>query len=250
MRYVLCSFLIAAIHNVSFAQVVNIETQRIQSDTIGWLGSAGTNFLFEKNAIEVLNISANAHVEYKSSKSLYLLLGNYNLLKGGGQTLNNNLFYHLRYNYKLNKWLRWEIFTQLQENSVTGIKLRLLTGTGPRFKLFRNKQLALYAATSAMYEYEKEKTTPVVYHRDLRSSSYFSLNYHPSPNAEFITTFFYQPLFDNLSDYRMLNEIRIKLKVVNHFSFTANWHYLYDSRPAANSPGLNYSISNGIEYDF
>jgi putative salt-induced outer membrane protein YdiY len=250
MRYIICSFLIATLHQVSFAQIVNIESQRIQSDTTGWFGNIATSFLFEKNATQVLNISANAHVEFKTSKNLYLFLANYTLLKGSGETLNDNLFYHLRYNHKINSWLRWEVFTQLQQNNVTGIKLRLLAGTGPRFKISGSKNVALYAATASMYEYEKEKTVPTIYHRSLRNSSYFSFNYKLSENAELIGTIFYQPLFSNFSDYRILNEVSIKFKFVKHFSFTASWYYLYDSRPANGIPKLSYSISNGIQYDF
>lgn len=250
MRYIICGFVIALIHKASFAQIVNTESQRIQSDTTGWLGNIGTSFLFQKNAVQVLNVGATAHVEYKSKKSLYLFLVNYNFLKGDGQTLDNNFFYHLRYNYKLNGWLRWEVFTQLQQNSINGIKLRLLAGSGPRFKLFRSKHVALYAATAAMYEYEEEQTLPVIYHRDLRSSSYVSITYNPTKNAEIISTLFYQPLYRNFSDYRVLNEISLNFKFVKHFSFNASWYYLYDSRPAANSPKLNYSISNGITYGF
>ncbi len=234
----------------SFAQIVNIESQRLQSDTTGWFGNLGTGFLFEKNAVKVINMHATAHVEYKTVKSLYLFLVNYNLLEGNGQTLNNNLFYHLRYNYKVNKWLRWEVFTQLQQNSVTGIRLRLLAGTGPRFKLRRTKKFSLYTGTSAMYEYEKERTTPVIYHRDLRSNNYVSCTYKPSENSELIATVFYQPLFSSISDYRILNEISIKFKFIKHVSFTTGWYYLYDSRPAAHTPELNYSISNGIEFTF
>ncbi len=250
MRYIICSFLIATLHKIAFAQIVNIESQRIQSDTTGWFGNVGTTFLFEKNAVQILNINANAHVELKTNKSLYLFLVSYSFLKGSGETLNNNLFYHLRYNYKINKWLRWEVFTQLQQNSVTGIKLRFLAGTGPRFKLAGDKHLALYAATASMYEHEKEQTSPSVTHSNLRSSSYLSFNYKPSENAELVCTVFYQPLFSNFSDYRVLNEISIKFKFVKHFSFTAGWNYLYDSQPAAGIPKLNYSISNGIQYDF
>ncbi|MDQ6762337.1 MAG: DUF481 domain-containing protein [Bacteroidota bacterium] len=250
MRHIIGIIFLTTIYNVSLAQIVNVESQRIQSDTTGWFGNAGTNFLFEKNAVKVININAVAHVEYKTAKSLYLFLVNYNLLEGNGQTLNNNLFYHLRYNYKINKWLRWEAFTQLQKNNVTGIKLRWLAGTGPRFKLANSKKNSLYAGTSAMYEYEKEQTDPAIYHRDLRSSNYVSLSYKPSENAELIGTVFYQPLFHNLNDCRVLNEIRIKLQFAKHFSSTTGWDYLYDSKPAANTPSLNYSISNGIEFSF
>ncbi len=232
------------------AQIVNVESQRLQSDTTGWLGSFGSNFLFEKNAVQILNVNLNAHVEYKTKKSLYLFLGNYNLLKGSGQTLSDNVFYHLRYNYKINKWLRWEVFTQLQQNNITGIDLRMLAGTGPRFKLSRTKKLSFYTATAAMYEYEKEITTPPVYHRNIRSSSYFTVTYKPAENTELVGTVFYQPLYSNFGDYRILNEISAKFKIIKHLSFTAGWYYLYDSKPAASTPKLNYSISNGIEYDF
>jgi hypothetical protein len=249
-RFIICGLLIISVHKGSFAQIVNIESQRIQSDTTGWLGNIGASFLFEKNVVKVITIGANAHVEYKTPKSLYLFLINYNLLKGDGQTFNNNLFYHLRYNYKINKWLRWELFSQLQQNSVTGIKLRLLAGSGPRFKITGSKHISLYAGTAAMYEYEKEQTSPPVYHHDVRSSNYASLTYNPFKNTELIGTFFYQPLFSNFSDYRILNEISVKFKFVKHLSFTTAWYYLYDSRPAASTPKLNYSISNGIEYDF
>jgi hypothetical protein len=172
------------------------------------------------------------------------------LLKGSGQTLSDNLFYHLRYNYKINKWLRWEVFTQLQQNSVTGIDLRLLAGTGPRFKLKGTKQFSLYTATAAMFEYEKETTTPAIYHRNIRSSSYITATYKPNSNAEFTGTVFYQPLYNNFNDYRILNELSAKFKIIKHLSFTAAWYYLYDNMPAASTPKLNYSISNGIEYDF
>jgi len=249
MRFIFISCVIS-LPFLASAQIINVESQRLQSDTIGWLGNFGSNFLFEKNAVQVVNVNLTAHVEYKSAKSLYLLLGNYNFLKGSGQTLSDNLFYHLRYNYKLNKWLRWEVFTQMQQNNVTGINMRLLTGTGPRFKLSRKKNLALYAGTSAMFEYEEEATAPTIYHRDIRSSNYVTATYKPSGNIELNGTAFYQPLYNNPSDFRVLNEIGIKFKIVKHLSFVTSWYYLYDSRPAASTPNLNYSISNGVEYDF
>ncbi|MEO6638589.1 MAG: DUF481 domain-containing protein [Ginsengibacter sp.] len=249
MRH-LFGIIFLALYNPSHAQVVNVETRRIHSDTTGWFGSAGTSFLFEKNAVKVISINATAHVEYKTTRSLSLFLVDYSLLEGNGQTLNNNLFYHLRYNYKINKWLRWEAFSQLQQNNITGIKLRWLAGTGPRFKLAASKKISLYAATAAMFEYEKEQTKPVIYHRDFRSSSYVSITYKPSENSEIIGAAFYQPLFSNFNDYRILNEIRLKFQIATHFSFTTGWDYLYDSKPAANTPSLNYSISNGIEFSF
>ena len=250
MRYLIALIFIAAIHSTLFAQIVNVESQRMQKDTTGWFGNFGSGFLFERNAVKVVAINVSAYVEYQNRKSDYLFYANYSLLEGNGHSLNDNTFYHVRYNYKLSRPLHWEAFTQLQQNDITGIKFRRLVGTGPRFKLVESKKFILHAATAVMYEYEKEETTPVISHNDIRSTSYISLNYKPSENAEITGAVFYQPLFRNYHDYRVLNEITAKLKLVKHFSFKVVWYYLHDSKPAAGTPKFNYSISNGIQYDF
>ncbi len=250
MRYILCSLIIAVSYSKSFAQIVNVESRRVQTDTTGWFGSFGTGFLFEKNVLEVININADAYLEYQTPKSVFIGMGSYNFLRGNGKSLYDNTFYHVRYNYKINKWLHWEAFTQLQHNDITGIKLRRLAGTGPRFRIAASKKISLHVATAAMYEYEREKTDPVIYHNDIRSTSYLSLNFKPSENVSLSGTVFYQPLFRNAHDYRVLNEIKAKFKIVKHLSFKVTWYYLHDSKPAANTPKYNYSISNGVEYSF
>ena len=232
------------------AQIVNIETQRIQSDTTGWLGNIGSSFSFENNVIEVLHISTLVHVEYKTKRSLYLFLVNYDFLRGSNQTLDNNLFYHLRYNYKLSKVLRWEAFTQLQNNKITGIRSRFLLGSGPRFKIAGSPHFSLYASTAAMYEYEKEQTFPVIIRKAMRSSSYITASFKPSAIVELIGTIFYQPLFKDFSDYRILNEMSLNLKIAKHFTIETGWQYLYDSNPVPSIPRISYTITNGIAYLF
>ena len=232
------------------SQIVNVESQRLKSDTVGWLGSVGTTFQLEKSAVQLININAEAHLEYKSAKSIYLFLVNYNLLKGQEQTFQNNLFYHLRYNYKVDKVLRWELFTQLQQNNVAGIRARFLLGTGPRFKISGTDKFVLYAATAAMYEYEKEVSKPVIVHNDIRNSSYVSFTWKPADNYVLVNTFFFQPLFNNISDYRILHELSLELKFIKNFSFITKWNYLFDSEPAADIPRQVYLIKNGLKYIF
>jgi hypothetical protein len=234
----------------SKAQIVNIENKRMQSDTTGWMGSAGASFALIKNVQEVLSTNANVHLQYKTNKNLYLLLANYNLLRGNGKRFTNNMFYHLRFNHKLSTIVRWEVFTQWQQDVVTNIGLRILAGTGPRFKLHDSPKFRLYAATAAMYEYEKEKTEPPIFHNDLRSSSYVSLSYEPNDILEVVSTTFYQPLFQQISDFRLFNQLSLNIKAGKRISITTAWNYLYDAFPAGVSPRINYSINNGVNYKF
>lgn len=239
-------------HHTSTAQIVNIEKARMQSDTTGWMGGAGMAVALTQNTQKIFLADLEAHLQYKTSndKGLWLILGNYGFLKAGGSKLISNGFMHLRYNRKINEWLRWEVFGQFQNNSITQIDSRVLAGTGPRFKLVKNKILRLYAASLLMFESEKERTTPVVSHNDLRSSSYISLTWTPAPNLEVITTSFFQPLLKKLSDYRILNQASLRVKATRHFSLSLKWNYLHDRFPAGTAPKTTYTFATGIDYDF
>jgi hypothetical protein len=236
---------------IVYSQIVNIESARMQSDTVGWMGGAGAAVALTQNTAKIFATDMEAYLQYKTSndKGLWLILGNYNFLKVDGSQVISNGFSHLRYNRKINEWLRWEIFGQYQNNGITQIDSRILLGTGPRFKLVKNKILRLYAASLVMFEREKERTKPVVKHEDLRSSSYISLTFTPAENMELISTTFFQPLFKKLSDYRILNQITFRVRATKHFALSLKWHYLHDRFPAGTAPRTTYTFATGIDYD-
>lgn len=231
------------------AQIVNIERARMQSDTTGWMGNAGAAISLTKNVRQVFSTDLDAHVQYKSKKSLYLLLGSYGFLKGAGSKLIDNTFLHFRYNYKLNKLIRWEAFTQVQQNVITGIRSRFLLGTGPRFKILSVKLIKLYAATLLMYEREEELPAKLI-HNNLRSSSYVSFTISPNKQVEIISTSFFQPLLNDWSDFRLLNQVSVRVKAGKKLGIRMNWNYLNDNKPVPGIPSVNYSLSSGFDYEF
>jgi Protein of unknown function, DUF481 len=233
------------------AQIVNIESARMQSDTVGWMGGAGAAVNLTQNTQKIFGADIEAHLQYKTSndKGLWLILGNYSFLKAGGEEFISNIFTHLRYNRKVNEWLRWEVFGQYQNNAITQIDSRLLIGTGPRFKLVKRKTFRLYAASLFMYEKEKEDTDPPVKHNNLRSSSYVSLTFTPRENMELISTSFFQPLFNKLSDYRILNQITFRVRATKHVSLSLKWHYLHDRFPAGTAPKTTYTFATGADVE-
>ena len=234
----------------SSAQIVNIESARMQSDTTGWMGNANAGFAITQSVDHVLEVGLGAHLQYKTEKSLWLILGSYDFLKGGDQKYADNSLIHLRYNHKLNTWLRWEIFGQAQNNLITQMRARILLGTGPRFKILSNKIIRLYAASLIMYEREKENTAPFIKHNDLRSSSYFSFTITPVSTVEIISTTYYQPLFNKISDYRVMNQATLKVKAGKHFSLSVRWNYLHDRFPAGTAPRTIYTFGSGLDFEF
>jgi putative salt-induced outer membrane protein YdiY len=222
----------------------------MQSDTVGWLGSAGASFRLTDNSQKITQLNVNAHIQYKTEKNIWLLIGNYGLLKAGGNKFIKYRFGHLRYNHKLNSLLRWEVFTQAQDNYITSIAARYLLGTGPRFKLADTKSFHLYIASLFMYEYEEERTLPKIFHNDIRNSSYVSFTIRLNQVMELISTTFYQPLLKKMSDFRILNETSLRIKTGKHLGFAIDWNYLHDRFPAGNSPETTYDLSIGMQYDF
>ena len=134
------------------AQVVNIESQRYVTDTIGWAGEYNLGFTFGKQKDKYFAFFNSAHVQYKNKKNLYLILGNLDILKSGKNKVINSGFFHFRYNYKIRKWLRWEAFSQVQYNKLTGLRMRFLLGTGQRFKLVEVNKFKSYLGTWYMWE--------------------------------------------------------------------------------------------------
>lgn len=248
--YTLISMFLLQLSHKGSAQVINIESARMQSDTTGWMGSANAAFGITQSVDHIVHVGLGAHIQYKTQKDYWLLLGNYEFLKGADKKFADNSLGHLRYNRKINKWLRWEIFFQAQNNLVTQLRARILIGTGPRFKIYSTKFFHLYAASLVMYEREKENTNPFIIHNDIRSSSYISFTILPGKNIEFISTTYYQPLFNKISDFRVLNQASLKVKADKHFSLSLVWNYLHDSYPPGISPETTYSFAGAIGYEF
>lgn len=232
------------------AQIVNVESRRIQTDTTGWAGSFGGSMNITKNVDRVFSANTFAHLQYKNKKSLYLLLGDYTFLKGNQKKYSDNIFLHLRYNRKIVDFLRWELFSQLQSNKITKIDTRFLTGMGPRFKISGTGLLHVYLGLLTMYEYEKELTTPPGFHYNIRGSNYLSFTIKPTATLEIISTTFYQPLYSNWKDFRILNQESVSLTITNNLSATINWDYLDDKFPVEGVPQRTYAFSTGLKYAF
>jgi len=227
------------------AQVVNMENQRYHTDTTGWTGTVGGDFTITSNGQKIWAANANAHVQYQSKKSLYLLLGSYGFLKGDEQSFIDYGFLHFRYNYKLTKVVRLEAFTQLQQNAITKIQSRFLIGAGPRFKILGRKKIKMYAGSLPMYEVEKITGVPVSY--DWRLSNYLSITFLPNKQTELTSTTYYQPVLFDAGDYRLLNQTSLKIAAGKKLVVSLNYNYQYDASPAAGVPTDTYTFSTGLE---
>ncbi len=216
-------------------QVVNIESRRLSTDSVRFVGDFNLALLLNStNGKSITTIRGNIVAQWKSKnyRHLFLASANYDLAKAEEENFVNNFYIHFRYNYKINTWLRWEAFVQSQTNEPLGIRFRQLVGTGPRFKIQLDPHKDIYIGTAYMYEYEKTippYTTTLNLHR---WSNYGSLNIHiPKLNGSIISTVYYQPVFSDFSDFRIMNDTKVDFNLTAKWRVYTRFSYLYDSRP-------------------
>ena len=234
------------------AQLVNIESQRMQTDTVRAAGNAGLEYSFQKtNDVSASRIKATTSFQLKSKslKHIYLILGNYDLARSFGMTSNHAGFGHLRYNYKINKWLRWEAYSQIQFNELLSLKSRLLGGTGARFKVNKGKFFKTYIGLSAFYEYEEVQQPEFLINRGLRMSNYGVISWQfPNGKGEFTSVTYYQPSFSDFSDFRINTQNTFVLNLTKYLAFTIAFNYFTDSNPPEGVDREVISLENGLRF--
>jgi len=232
-----------------YGQILNVESLRIKTDTLGWAGKVGLDFSLTKNTKSLVMFGNKTHVQYKTKKSLFLLLEQYNLMISDKNHLIDKSVIHFRYNYKFADRIVGELFLQGQQNSVSKIDFRGLSGVGVRFKLSKSQNMRYYIGTGLMYEYEKDfvNTTAT---KLMRSTSYFSFSIYPSNQVSMVSTTYFQPALSHFSDYRLSSQNSLFFHLTDKLSFKTSFNLAFDTMPIVGVPELQYNLSSGLVYAF
>lgn len=250
MRFIIGIILLGSCITNLHGQILNVESLRKPTDTIGFSGYIGLEFELVRNVNEFFGISNDILVQYKNGNHLALLRNNINFLKIEGQDFANNGITHLRYNYKFHPNIRWEFFGQAQYNKVALIDFRGLLGTGPRFKLTQSEDYKFYLGTLVMYEYEELGDGTGDIFRDIRGSAYLSFSLYPNKRMSFVSTTYYQPLFRKFNDYRISSDNTFSLDIIEKLMLSVTYRFFYDPFPAQDIPSSQYRFSTGLTYSF
>ena len=231
------------------AQIINIEGRRMQTDSIRFVLNNDLSFSFDSiDDDEIYQLTNELSTQFKSKdlKKIYFLIGNYNLISSAGSDLRNSLLLHLRFNYKLSPLFRLETFVQSQYNEFSNINRRNLVGAGLRFKLISKEKAALYIGNSYMYEHEKINVINTKYYNH-RNSSYLSFNATISKsNIDILNTVYYQPLYEDFSNYRILNQFKIEIPISDKFSINTIFNYTYLSKTDLYEKQSTANLSVGL----
>lgn len=123
----LCLLLLFGTAPIASAQLINIESRRMHTDSVrsvfrGDLSSAFTDN--DGTNIFTLRGSVSTQLKSKDLNSVYFFTGDYNLIRSGSRDIINNWFFHLRYNQALyNRLADFRILEQLKLDLPLGQKV-------------------------------------------------------------------------------------------------------------------------------
>jgi hypothetical protein len=242
------------------AQVLNTEKLRIQTQKSTWVGSLDASFgLLKSKSGQSLTLKFDGQLNYSQQRSKWMFLTGYNrrsfsttnVLGDDFVVFNHFQYTHLRYNYDWKKRWTIEAFAQEQFDQVHEIDFRLLGGTGLRWELNQTDTSKLYLGI--LYMYEHEQTSPLdtlIFNRDHRLSSYLSGGFKIKDYLTVNNIVYYQPNLSAFSDYRILLETRITVRITEKLLLNTTLNLIYDSEPPSTVPTTRYSLSNGFSWMF
>lgn len=231
-------------------QLVNIESKRMQSDTVRFVlkSDALLNYT-DNNGEYILQIGWNIATQFKSKdfNQVYFLISDYNLIRAKDNDFQNSWFLHGRFNQKIIPVLWYELFIQHQNNTQLTISRRSLVGTGVRYEFIKKNRTHAYLGNAYMYEIEDINILDETIYNH-RNSTYLSVNQTLKRlDLSFTGTLYFQPLYKQIANHRILCQLKAELPVSTAISLSALYNYSYTTfsldLPADSSSTMNFGIT-------
>lgn len=248
-KLLLLLFFLIIVKFDGFTQIVNIESKRMQSDSIrfalrsdfslGYFDYVGNTKLRMKGGL-------TSQFKTKDMKKVFFFAGDYNFLKSGDNILIKAWIVHFRFNYKISELFRTEAFIQNQHNNLLDVNDRNIIGAGIRFKFFSKENIQLYLANSYIYEIETCDSLNSNFYNH-RNSTYLSMTASVFKNKlGIINTIYFQPKYSDFSNYSLLEQLKFDLKISNKLSLFSLYNFYYNKlTPVGRKQHLN-SIHFGL----
>jgi len=145
-------------------------------------------------------------------------------------------FLHTRWTAMWHERVGSELFAQHQQNRFFRLQRRNLIGAGVRVEMVHEPAFMLWGGSGYMLEFERIDVLPGASDRpetvDHRWTSYLTARLSLSENRLFLqNTVYYQPRFDDFTDFRALFELEALSRITDLLAFGATLGVLHDGAP-------------------
>ena len=230
---------------------VNTESLRKDHDEEGFATTLGLSIGYKSGNTDIFKVGTNARVDWVKGRYHSFAVLSYERGEKDDALYVNKGFLHLRTIRSFTTRVAAEGFTQKEFNDFILLEDRTLLGAGIRLAVVEpSDELRLYFGTGAMWEHE-EYDDPVEPEQDLvRSTSYVSVSFHPDDRIGLGAVAYYQPAFEEFSDYRALASLDFDFKLTQHLSHRTSIRFRYDSEPVGTIESHDLDLTVGLSASF
>jgi hypothetical protein len=175
--------------------------------------------------------------------------------KSRGQVDTDSAFAHLRHRTAVTSTWGAEAFAQIGRNPFARLTQRTLLGGGARWIMFEeNNVSAGYLGLGAFHEQEtlteQLGTTDQTHVSLWRFNSYLILKQQINEQVRVYNTTYYQPAFGDTSDYRILEQASMLVKLRDNLDLKLSLDIAFDSKPPQTVQERDMVYSTGLEFSF
>lgn len=239
---------------ISTQAQVNTEKYRTPDTLKGFAGYFEFSGTIKTGNSEKTEAGVDGRIDWKlSSVTTFLIFESDYEWVNGNRTSNEGLI-HLRHVRNITRLLDIEFFGQVNYDKKVLIDNRELIGAGIRHKFLNFSTGDLTLGTAYMFEHENFNLPENAVHLPEvnvhRWSNYLSYFLGINPYVNFGGVVYYQPMFDNFSDYKLLAENSLTVKLTELISLSINFKLRHDSDPPDGIKQTDTKTDLGIAFKF
>lgn len=181
---------------------------------------------------------------------------NYDRGETSGVTDTDKAFLHARHIGHITDRRAWEVFGQIEQNEFTRLSYRSLIGGGLRWIVLKDASERTSVTVGAGAFYSRERLEPLVGTTDAgvetlgRARFYVTAKHHINDNVRIASTTYYQPALQDVDDFHALEELALRIKLIDRLDLKLSLDVTHDSRPPQLVEKTDVSYRTGIEYAF
>jgi putative salt-induced outer membrane protein YdiY len=233
-RCVLLSLLLSA-HSVASA-IANIESQRPGPPPEGWSGHLELTASGKSGDVEEDRYGVGGRLGYRVDRNIVFGMLSAAEARSQGVKTADESFAHLRWMHQRSERIALEGFVQFQENAFASLLSRYLAGAGTRIQLMSSPdRYEVYTGLGVFREWEHtDLGTFRERERRWRFNSYWTYKHQLNEQVSWFGTLYFQPDLSDQSDYRMLFDTGLRVRLTGSLHLRLSYNLRHDSDPPRN----------------
>ena len=235
--------------------IVNIEALHTGEPPRGYSGTANVSVDGQSGNTDKLGVNAGARLQWHGGTVTNFAILRYSYGQTSGIEDTNKLFTHARHIRQVSDKTAYEGFIQAERNIFNRLSFRGLLGGGIRLKLadtpdIKTIHLGLGGFFSRETLEKRAGTTDAGSDNTWRVNTYLNYVQQLNQSVRVLSTTYYQPAVDDFSDFRLLEDATLSVKMTDTLSLNLSLNLAHDSKPPQSVKNTDTTYSTGVEYSF